>query len=1118
MGFVHLQVHSGYSFMRSTLTIENLVKGAKAKGFHAIALTDEYVMHGAIQFYQTCKQYKIKPIIGLKLTIEDADASSRYPIIVLAENAKGYRNLIALSSRIQSLENRSLPLSEFPQFRDNLTAILPVQTSPLKSLLWKDEQEEARRFLGNIKEQAVAGHFYLGIEDHGREEERKLNRLTREVAADVSAELVALQDVRYLEEEDAYAFDCLQAIREGKKWSVHKQPDTLHHHLATEQEMVRKFQGDFDDALKNTELIAERCHLELTFGRHLLPEYPVPEKGMTSDQYLEKICRKQLTKKYKNPSREAYDRLEYELHILKGMKFSDYFLIVWDFMQFARRKHILTGPGRGSAAGSLVAYLLDITEVDPLEYNLLFERFLNPERTSMPDIDIDFSDHRRDEVIKYVQKKYGADRVAQIITFGTFAARSLLRELMKTMGINQEDSRFLLKEVPLNTPSLSAALKESDELKQYVQQSPTLKTLFKIAIKLEGLPRHHSTHAAGVVISDQPLTEYIPIMQGHEDLALTQYPMNDLETVGLLKMDFLGLRNLSLIERIVKHIREHGRPGFSIKEIPLTDKKTYELLADGRTMGVFQLESAGMQNVLKRLKPSDFEDIVAVNALYRPGPMNFIPDFIRRKHGMERVTYLHEDLKPILEPTFGVLIYQEQIMQIANKIAGLTLGEADLLRRAVGKKQKHIMDEMKGKFIKGCVSRGYEQSLAEEIFDWIIRFANYGFNRSHAVAYSMISYQLAYLKAHYPAYFFAELLTSVSHHQDKVWQYMKEAREFSLEILPPSVNHSFGKFTVENNHLRMALTVIKGVGKQAAEAIIKARGNDPFKNLFDFCRRVPLRIVNRQVIESLILAGAFDETHSNRAELLASIDQAVEQGELFGDLTNQQTLFEDEWNLEVQYTKAAPFSDLKQLSLEKEVLGMYVSSHPLSGRRKDLRKQGVLTLQQLRDFKGKVMPLTAVVQEIKVIRTRRGDPMAFVTLADETDEMEAVIFPDLYRQVKPWFQEEIIVSVTGKIEERNDRTQIIIQKAVPFRFEDLSRSPEQAIYIKLHDDDERKQMAFLKELAEAFPGDTPVVVHSQKRGGTYRLGGDFYLRPERECLQKLKHFFGNQQVVIKKLK
>lgn len=1118
MGFIHLQAHSGYSFMKSTLTIEKLVKGAKSKGFHAIALTDENVLHGAVQFYQTCKKYDIKPIIGLKVMVQTDDLTSTYPIIMLAENIKGYQHLLNLSSSIQFRDEQTAALQDIIS-QQNVTYILPVQHSPLKQFLISKHFDRAEQFLLNLKNTLPADHCYLGVEDHGTEEERKVNHLVLRMIQSIPVELAAIQDVRYLDEEDAFVYDCLQSIREGRRWHPNDlQVNVKHRHLATEEEMARKFQGEFEKALNNTAIIADRCEVELSFGRHLLPAFPVPEEGVTSDEYLEALCRKQAAKKYESPSQKVFERLEYELNVIKNMNFSDYFLIVWDFMQFARKVNILTGPGRGSAAGSLVAYLLDITEVDPLQYNLLFERFLNPERTSMPDIDIDFSDHRRDEVIQYVQKKYGEDRVAQIITFGTFAARSLLRELIKTMGVNQEDARFLLKEVPVNTSSLSNVLKESSELKKYVQQSPVLTTLFKIALKLEGLPRHHSTHAAGVVISDRPLTNYVPIMPGHQEISLTQYPMNDLEALGLLKMDFLGLRNLSLIERIIKHIRDQGNPSFSIKKIPLTDQKTFELLQNGKTTGVFQLESAGMRKVLKRLKPTEFEDIVAVNALYRPGPMDFIPDYIKRKHGLEDIQYLHEHLKPILRPTFGVLIYQEQIMQIANQIAGLTLGEADILRRAVGKKQKNLMDELQEKFINGCVNNGYEPALAEELFRWIIRFANYGFNRSHAVAYSMISYQLAYLKAHFPAYFFAELLSSVSHHQEKVRQYMKEAKEFSLDITPPSINHSYGKFTVEGDHkVRMALTVIKGVGKQAVEAIISARRNKPFKHLFDFCQRVPLRTVNRQVIESLILAGAFDETHKNRAELLASIDQAIEQGELFGDLASQGSLFEDELSLEVEYTRAEPFTELKQLSLEKEVLGMYVSSHPLANHRKELRKQGVLPLHKLKNHTGKVMPSVAVVQELKVIRTKRGEPMAFVTLADETDELEGVIFPDLFRQIKQWLEEEVIVSLKGKVEIRNEQAQIIIQEAVPFQFEQLKSSPEQGIYIKLLNADERRQISLLKKAAEQYPGEVPVIVYSPKRQGMYQLDESFYLKPARECLQKLKQSFGNDRVVMKKL-
>ncbi|QHE53238.1 DNA polymerase III subunit alpha [Pontibacillus sp. HMF3514] len=1111
MEFVHLQVRSGYSLMNSTNTIEKLVKRAKELGFTSLALTDEGVMYGAVSFYQTCVKNGIKPIIGLSIKV--ATSSSEEELVLLSKNRKGYENLLKLSSYVQMSDQQVLEEREIAQYTMGCIGILPIYHSSFHPLVLQNDQSSIQGLLETWQDRFEDNSFYLGLEDHGQEEERHLQVALEEVFPS-SVPMVAINDVRYLREEDALAYDCLQSIRSNQKWSGEIEDyGVTKHHLRSSQEMYELFSDWRPALLQNTLDIAEQCNLELSFDSMMLPKYPVPSE-LSSDQYLRQLCQKGLHKRYAEVSDAHKKRLEHELQVIESMKFSDYFLIVWDFMSFARKNGIMTGPGRGSAAGSLVSYLLGITDVDPIEYDLLFERFLNPERISMPDIDIDFSDVKRDEVIQYVTQKYGADHVAQIITFGTFGPRSVLRELIKAMGVDAQEASYLMKFIPQQaSSSIVKIVQESKDLQVYIQQSDRLKQLFKIATKLEGLPRHASTHAAGVVISQQSLMQHVPLTAGHDGVPLTQFAMNELESIGLLKMDFLGLRNLTLIEKITKAIEQNEGKSIQVKRLPLNDENTFALLRKGKTNGVFQLESKGMKDVLENLGPNHFEDIVAVNALYRPGPMEFIPAYIRRKHGKEQVTYPHPDLKPILDKTYGVLVYQEQIMQMAHQMAGFSLGQADLLRRAVSKKQHELMMEQKKSFIQGCIQNGYTEEIADELFDWIVRFSNYGFNRSHAVAYSMISYQLAFLKAQYPAYFMAELMSSVSN--DKIQSYIKEAKDLGMNVLPPSINKSFSKFTVEDGRIRMGLSMIKGVGRNALAEILEARKTKPFQNLFDFCRRVSLKVVNKQVIESLILAGSFDETFSNRASLMASIHHAMEQGDLFSEIDEQGSMF-GSVDLDPTYVEMEPYNQLKQLALESEVLGMYVSSHPLSTYRTKLRANGFLSLQQASESsKQKGLKAAVVVQEMKVIRTKRGDPMAFLTLGDEQEEMEAVVFPNVFRDLRKWLSEEMLVFIQGRIEERNGSKQWIVEAMNPFQEERLQEEEQKRLFLKITGEDEKSVYQDIKQFASKYPGPTPIIIHNADKKETVQLSREYWVDPSYALLKQLYGLLGEKNVVLK---
>ncbi|RLL47878.1 DNA polymerase III subunit alpha [Oceanobacillus piezotolerans] len=1114
MSFTHLRVRSGYSLMNSTITIEKLIEHAKELQFDALALTDEKVLYGAIPFYKACMKAGMKPIIGLTVKVENDDEAVE--LVLLAKNKIGYHNLIRLTTHLQVERLETISLSSLQTYTESLVGIFPLQESKLASILLHAPHDKAIEYLTDWQKVFNLKDFYLGLENNGNQEE--LNRSVKAFYEKYGIPVVPIGDVRYLEEKDDIAFDVLQAIKTGRPWEMKRSTLTVKgKHLKSKQELEKSF-AFWTELEFWTREVVDKCNVNIDFSQRLLPSFPVPE-AMSAHEYLEKQCLSLVKKRYNDITEDITKRLRYELEVIRTMGFSDYFLIVADFIQFARDKNILVGPGRGSSAGSLVAYVLGITNVDPLKYHLLFERFLNPERQTMPDIDVDFSDERRDEVIAYVREKYGEEHVAQIITFGTFAARSLIRELIKVLEIDDQEARFILKEIPLQSKqSISQIVLERKELQDYIKQSNKLKVLFTVAIKLEGIPRHTSTHAAGVVISEQPLVEHVPLSLGANDTLLTQFTMNDLESLGLLKMDFLGLRNLSMIEKIIQSIQYSHHKQIDLDKIPEVDKNAFELLRTGKTNGVFQLESQGMKNVLTQLKPTSFEDIVAVNALFRPGPMDFIPRYIARKHKKEEVTYLHPDLEPILGQTYGVLVYQEQIMQIAHVIAGFSMGEADILRRAVSKKNKEVMDEQRNAFINGCKKNGYDEKIANEIFSWIVKFSNYGFPRSHAVAYSKISYQLSYLKANYPADFFAVLLSSVRNQSDKREQYYKEMRDFQISLLPPSINHSFGKYTVENKQIRIGLSQIKGVGNPAIQEINRVRKSGRIKNIFDLCLRADTKIINRTTLENLIMAGAFDETYSNRASLLASIDQAMEQGELFREFTDQPSLFQDQLELEASYVEIEDFSIVKKLADEKELIGTYVSSHPLKEYRESLRGAGYIPLQNVQHLVGKKdVKSVVIIEAIKTIRTKRGESMAFLTISDETNDIDAVLFPEQYRNTNRWLKEEAIIIIKGKIETRNSQIQWVINELEPFQPEMLHRESKQRLFIKVTNDKSENALGVIKRLANEHPGNVPVIIYQERTKQTYRLSVEYNVTPNRECLQALRNYFLYDNVVLQKI-
>lgn len=1109
MDYIPLQITSEYSLLESSCRIDRLIDKAKEMNFHSLALTDHNVMYGVIPFYKACKANGIKPIIGLKINIRLATSEATPELVLLAKNNVGYQNLMKISSRIMlgsegEYQSPAISEKQLEKYTDGLLAI----STGLNGIVQQDFVH-IKHYFSMFK-----GQFFLGLEDHGLAEEKKLNLDLIRLARENDIQLVAMQEVYFLEKADAYAHECLLCIKSGAKITEadHPRLKSDQHYLKSTEEMAMLF-AHIPEAMENTRKISEMCNLEISLDEYILPRYPL-EDGMEAGKYLRELCGNGLTERYSVITDDIRERLHYELMIINKMGFNDYFLIVWDFMKFAHERNIMTGPGRGSAAGSIVAYLLRITDVDPIEHKLLFERFLNPERVTMPDIDIDFPDNRREEVIQYVMRKYGAMHVAQIITFGTLAARAAIRDVGRVLGTDTKLVDRLAKLVPGSGITLDRARKESAEFYKLISDNEEAAELYRIAKTIEGLPRHASTHAAGVVISDKPLPNTVPLQAGHDGVPLTQFEMGPVEAVGLLKMDLLGLRNLSLLERIVEMVEQGTGEKVNLNQIPFDDEKTFQLLSSGDTTGIFQLEAEFVRRVLQRLKPNCFEDIVAVNALNRPGPMDNIPVFIKGKINPGSIVYPHPDLKPILEPTYGVIVYQEQIMQLASKMAGFSLGEADLLRRAVSKKKREILDEERVHFVNGATLNGHDEKTATEIYDLIVRFANYGFNRSHAVAYSMISYRLAYLKANYPLYFMAALLGSTIHQTSKVASYIQECKQKGIKILPPSINHSKFLFTVEGDGIRFGLLLIKNVGATSVEEILQNRRGKDYQDLFDFCSRVSLKKVNQRVIESLIFAGCLDEFGQDRATLLASLEYALEYGEAFQkQISDEQLgLFTEHIN-KPNYTEVPPFGEIEKLNFEKEAIGLYLTGHPVE-------KYGVLTSYYQRTFIGnlsevdiKSVRVAAMVVNSKVIKTKKGDMMAFVRISDETGETDLVVFPKLYQSTSHLFREGQLLFAEATVEKDESGAKLIAQKVTDLEELKIPTISSERVFLKINSIANTQLLNEVKEILLASTGNIEVYLHYADTQKTIKLGKQYAINPTNESIGKLKELLGNDNVV-----
>jgi len=1044
MKFTHLHVHSHYSLLDGLSKIDELLDCVKKLGMDSVALTDHGVLYGAVEFYKKAKERKIKPIIGCEMYVAFEGMhqqrpnidDKRYHLILLVKNKEGYRNLVKLITKahLEGFYYRPRIDHELlEKHSQGLIATSACVQGKIPNLIMAKKMEEAEEAAMKYQEIFGEGNFYLELQHHPNiPEQKKVNENLIDISKRTGIPLVAAQDVHYLKPEDAEAQDVLMLINTGsnlndpERLTMKKDDFSL-----TSPEKMAEYFKKTPQALENTQRIKEMCNFELELGKTKLPYFSLPE-NKNADDYLKELCYQGIEKRKMKADDKVKDRLEYELSVIKQTGFASYFLIVQDFVNWAKENRIVVGPGRGSVAGSLVSYLLNITNVDPLKYELLFERFLNPERAAgLPDIDLDFTDRRRDEVIEYVAQKYGRDKVAQIITFGTMAARAVIRDVGRALGYSYGYCDQLAKMIPFGF-SLEQTVKKIAEFRQIYETDPQAKKLIDLAKKLEGVARHASTHACGVVISKESLENIVPLQYPtqNENTIVTQYEMHAIEDLGLLKMDFLGLKNLTIIEDTLARIYKiHGK-NIDIDKIPPDDKKAYKLLQNADTIGVFQLESGGMQRYLKQLKPTEFEDIIAMIALYRPGPMQLIPDYIARKHKKKKVEYFHPKLKPILEKTQGICIYQEQLMQIAQQLAGFTLAQADFLRKAVGKKIESLLLAQKEKMIQGMVKNGIDKNIAQKIWEWVLPFARYGFNRSHSASYATIAYQTAYLKAHYPAEFMSAVLTSEKADTERISVLIAECKKMGLEVLPPDLNESFMNFSVVpgKNQIRFGLLAIKNVGINVIEVILQERKEGGhFKSIDDFVSRVNSKVLNKKSLESMIKAGVFDKL-GERSQLLNSLEKLLERArETHKNKSNGQKGLFDGMKINSNFTLVAtpPSTDSEKLKWEKELLGLYVSGHPLKKYIKVMEKKSLPINQVTQELTGRLVRVGGVISKIKKIITKKGQPMLFVNLEDQTDKIELVVFPSVIENYPTLFQENKVVFVSGKVDLRDNTPKII---------------------------------------------------------------------------------------------
>jgi DNA polymerase-3 subunit alpha len=1127
--FVHLHTHSDYSLLDSISAIPRLIEKANRLGMKELALTDHGNMFGVLKFYKECRAAGIKPIIGSEFYVSPgsrfvksgAETNVKYHhLLLLARDTVGYRNLLELSSKSYTEGFYYRPRIDeelLVAHKDGLICLTACLAGEIPSLILQGRLDDAEKRACFFKELFGDKNFYLEMQYHGIPEQKTVNAALLEIGLKHNIPVTATNDIHYIEREDARAQDIAICIGTNQKIGSEKRLKFQHpeFYFKTAEEMEKAFAG-FEHALQTTKEIAERCLLEIPLPGPELPHYEVPT-GYTLDTYLESVAMQALTERYENVTTQMMERLNYEIGVIGSMGYTGYFLIVWDFIKFAKEHGIPVGPGRGSGAGSLTAYCLGITDIDPLKYGLLFERFLNPERISMPDFDIDFCFERRGEVIEYVTAKYGKDRVAQIITFGTLKARAVIRDVARVLDLPYEEADSIAKLVPTGPKiDLEQALAMEPKLREIAEKSEIHAELMAASKTLEGLCRHASTHAAGIVISREPLSHYVPLYREPKTgNVATQYTMDYLEECGLVKMDFLGLKTLTLIHNTVTLLAKKGIK-IDISKIPERDEKTFKLLSLGKSACVFQFESPGMQNLLKRAKPEKLEDLIALNALYRPGPMENIDQFINGKHNWAQIQYPLPELEPILKETYGVIVYQEQVMQIAQKIAGYSLGQADILRRAMGKKKTAVMAGEKEKFAAGARANGYEKETAAKLFDLLIPFAGYGFNKSHAAAYSLLAYQTAFLKANYAEEFMAANLTNEIQDLDKLAEYIRETREMGISILPPDINLSDREFSVQDGKIIFGLVGIKNVGGAAVDEIVRERGKTgPFKNIIEFLSRVSLKVVNKKVMEALILAGAFDSLKETRATLFANLERLMGIASLRQQQREggQAMLFED---LEsdsfetLQLEKTPEWPKMKLLMDEHDTLGFFFSGHPLDGYRPLIEKYTTLNAGAKDQLGGdRTYVIIGLLKNIKEIITKAGKRMAFAEIEDLRGKIEIIIFSDLFEKAKELLKENEVRAVTGKIDtSRGDAKLKADEILLP---QDLSQKKATAVHIRLSRDFIDEDNSFkLRDFLSEKKGNCHIFFHlEEKNGGGEKIikaSNQLSVSADPEMLFKLKQY------------
>lgn len=1153
--FVHLHVHTEYSLLDGAARIEKVVKKAQQLGMPALAITDHGVMYGVVDFYKACIKAGIKPIIGCEVYVAPFNRMDRTPgrddsnrhLVLLAKNEEGYRNLVRLVSLAFTEGFYYKPRVDkeiLRRFSGGLIALSACLAGEVSDYLANDQLEMACQAAQEFEEIFGKENFYLEMQDHGLSEQRKVNSGLWQVHELTGIPLVATNDVHYVEHEDAFVQDALLCIQTGKTLADTSRMSfsSQEFFFKSEQEMLLLF-GEHPEILENTAKIAERCQVEFHFGETYLPVFQVPQ-GITLDDYLYKQCLEALPNYYPEATTEARGRLDYEFQVISQTGFSGYFLIVADFCRYAREHGVAVGPGRGSAAASMVAYLLGITSVDPLRHDLLFERFLNPERISMPDIDIDFDPEGRERVIQYVTEKYGQDRVCQIITFGTMGAKSSVRDVGRVLGIPLTRVDRVAKAIPSDLGmTLDKALTVSPELAKMVEEDQEIKQLYQLAQALEGMPRHASTHAAGVVIAKDPLTNYLPIQKTSDGLIITQFPMKIVEEIGLLKMDFLGLRNLTILQEAVRRISENQGVNLDLQKLALDDADTYVLLSAGNSTGVFQLESGGMRAILKDLKPTCFEDIIAVLALYRPGPMDQIPEFVKRKHG-GKITFIHPKLEPILKATYGIIVYQEQVMQIARDLAGYSLGRADLLRRAMGKKKKEDMEKERQNFIQGlqdsegnwliqgALRMGLSRPEAEEIFDLMAKFAEYGFNKGHATAYAIISYQTAYLKANYPLEFTAALLSSVMGSTDKISFYIQEARASGIKVLPPDVQFSQIDFSLEQQAIRFGLGAIRNVGTNVIEKILAARQRGPFNTFYDFCVRVDGKVLNKRVMESLIRAGALQSLCS-RVQALAVLDLTLElAGRRQKDKDSGQISFfnlEGQEDNELKLPLLKEFEEREILLMEKEYLGLYLSGHPLSSVIPQIQaitsSEVAVCLES--DLEKKVT-LGGIITSLRQNVTKKGELMGSFILEDLTGNIEVLIFPRVFAQLRS-LANDLVVIVEGRYSVRDEEKKVFAEKISSLEAYQVAPKLKAIVPVQPLPQEETKRLylRFAQEesvlmekvlpILKRFPGSFPVYFFFMDSKKLIKGKQDYWVGGQSDLEKTLTEVLGGENVAWKSI-